>query len=80
MQLWETGLSRYWTYSPIPRADACFNKQQRSGSNQQRALNLEDFAGAFLILCIGLVMSLVSCALERFGTFFQRNIQIFHVL
>ncbi len=53
MELWETGLPQYWVKNSIPRAPKCFEKTNLRKSAIPKPIRLNDLAGAFLILGVG---------------------------
>jgi hypothetical protein len=53
MELWETGLPQYWVKNSIPRAPKCFEKKKLRRTAIPKPIRLDDLAGAFLILGVG---------------------------
>lgn len=68
VRLWETGLTRYWTNNLTPTnkgADQCFVKSKDVNSSvSQVGIKLQDLASAFLILGVGIGVSLLSFLME----------------
>ena len=65
MDLWESGLMRYWinTQPTIPEADQCFADSKRRISRLS-PIQLSDLTSAFLILGIGIGLATSSVFLE----------------
>jgi hypothetical protein len=65
MDLWESGLMRYWinTQPTIPKADQCFADNKRRISRLS-PIQLSDLTSAFLILGIGVGLATLSFLLE----------------
>ena len=66
MDLWETGLARYWVNELVPKAYECYhygNKIQKV-STRQVPIHLHDLISAFLILGIGIGLATFSFLLE----------------
>ncbi|XP_046447431.1 glutamate receptor ionotropic, kainate 2-like isoform X2 [Daphnia pulex] len=57
MELWETGLPQYWVKNSIPRASQCFEKTNLRKSAIPKPIRLDDLAGAFLILGVGVSLA-----------------------
>lgn len=66
MYLWETGLTRYWVDHLTPkRADQCFpEKKDPNSSIVTNKIKLQDLTSAFLILGIGIGISVVCFLIE----------------
>lgn len=62
MQLWETGLSRFWAKSLLPRADECFARN--TGKVKEAKIKLSDLTSAFFIFGVGMSASLGYFVLE----------------
>lgn len=64
MDLWESGMVRFWVKNLIPRSDECFASKESRASARQVAIHLQDLMGAFLILGIGLGLATLCYLLE----------------
>lgn len=53
MELWETGLPQYWVKNSIPRAPKCFEKISPRKAAIPKPIRLDDLAGAFLVMGVG---------------------------
>ncbi|XP_046635994.1 ionotropic receptor 93a-like [Daphnia pulicaria] len=53
MELWETGLPEYWVKNSMPRAPKCFEKTKLRRTAIPKPIGLDDLAGAFFILGVG---------------------------
>jgi ionotropic glutamate receptor len=53
MELWETGLPQYWVKNSMPRAPKCFEKTKLRRTANPKPIRLDDLAGAFFILGVG---------------------------
>ena len=68
IQLWETGLIKYWLSAYMPNIDKCVIFKHQSLRDEVRAVKaLEMFhlSGAFIFLLIGLLMALVAFIMEK---------------
>jgi ionotropic glutamate receptor len=65
MDLWESGLVKFWVnhLPTIPRADACFVSSKLRVSRPV-AIQLTDLTSAFLILGIGIGLAILVFLLE----------------
>lgn len=59
MYVWETGLVPYWVQNVIPKAYACFDKNQQKTTSKPNAIKLVDLTSAFLILGVGLGLGII---------------------
>ncbi len=57
MELWETGLPAYWVKNSIPRAPKCFEKTEIRRTAIPKPIRLDDLAGAFFILGVGVSLA-----------------------
>ena len=65
MELWETGMSRVWVAADIGKADRCFAKKEKASTTIRMVrIKLEDLSSAFLILGIGIGLSLLCFLFE----------------
>ena len=53
MELWETGLSRFWLKQTQPKADECYAIESNRRSAKHTGINLVDVPSAFFILGAG---------------------------
>ena len=65
MDLWESGLARFWVKSVTPRADECLDTNRKKKTARQVPIRLVDLTSAFLILGIGLGSAIICLMLER---------------
>jgi ionotropic glutamate receptor len=65
MDLWESGLVKFWVNNlpTLPKADACFVDRKRRFSRPV-AIKLTDLTSAFLILGIGIGLAILVFMLE----------------
>ncbi len=67
VQLWETGLARFWVEKLVPRADQCFVRNEKAGTSAHMhlaAIQLEDLTSAFFILGTGISLALFTFVIE----------------
>ena len=63
MDLWESGLMRFWVNNLIPKAYECFADNKRRVARLS-PIQLSDLTSAFLILGIGVGLATLSFLLE----------------
>ena len=63
IELWETGLPPLWTKNSLPPAPICFAKAKSNTSNKV-PIRLNDLTGPFLVLGIGLSLSIFLFLME----------------
>ena len=68
MDLWESGLIRYWVNERVPKADECYRSSDKiqKVSTREVPIHLHDLTSAFLILGIGIGLAALSFLLELF--------------
>lgn len=67
MNLWETGLPKYWAKEIVQNAGTkCLNKNEKPKTSSAAGIKLEDLISAFLILGVGIGLALVSFMIELF--------------
>ena len=66
MDLWESGLIRYWVNERVPKADECYRSSDKiqKVSTREVPIHLHDLTSAFLILGIGIGLAALSFLLE----------------
>ena len=65
MQLWETGFTRYWMENLTPsKVDKCFAKNKENSFVVTNKIKLQDLISAFLILGIGIGISILCFLIE----------------
>lgn len=72
MDLYESGLLRFWIKEITPQATECFTKSKRKSASQV-PIRLLDLVSAFLILGTGLGLALLSFLLEFIYSKLKRN-------
>ena len=72
MELWETGLPEYWVKNSMPHAQKCFKKTNQRKIAIRKPISLDDLAGAFLILGVGVSLATFSFLLENIIRFQSR--------
>ena len=79
MDLYESGLLRFWVKQLTPQAEECFLKRKKE-SARQVPIHLSDLVSAFLILSIGVGLAILSFVLELIYAKFKRhsNVRIRH--
>ncbi len=64
MELWETGLVRFWVKEVSPNAEKCYPTKGQKKSARQVPIYLSDLISAFFILGVGLGMAKLAFILE----------------
>ena len=65
MDLFESGLMRFWAKTVVPMADKCLTTKKRRTSSRQVPIYLVDLTSAFLILGVGLGLAILTFLLEH---------------
>lgn len=65
MQLWESGLTKFWVNELVQEAGTgCQRKNEKPKTSIAAGIKLEDLISAFLILGVGIGLALVSFIFE----------------
>ena len=75
--MWASGLINHWADKYTPNVDKCLiknNKPKINSDNGLKALMLQDFASAFLLLGLGLSVAFLVFLLEMI-VFFYKKVQ-----
>ena len=73
MELQETGFPEYWVKTSIPHAQKCFEKTNQRKIAIRKPISLDDLAGAFLILGVGVSLATFFFLLENIIRFQSRD-------
>lgn len=73
MELQETGFPEYWVKKSIPHAQKCFKKTNQRKIAIRKPISLDDLAGAFLILGVGVSLAIFFFLLENIIRFQSRD-------
>nr|CAH0103993.1 unnamed protein product [Daphnia galeata] len=73
MELQETGFPEYWVKKSIPHAQKCFKKTNQRKIAIRKPISLDDLAGAFLILGVGVSLATFFFLLENIIRFQSRD-------
>ena len=72
MDLWESGLLRFWIKELTPKAEECFASRKKE-SARQVPIRLPVLTSAFLILGIGVGLAILCFLLELIYANFKRH-------
>ena len=72
MDLWESGLLRFWIKELTPQAEKCFAKRKKE-SARQVPIRLYHLVSAFLILGIGIGLAVLSFLIKLIYAEFNRH-------
>lgn len=64
MELWESGIGRFWVKNSLLKAEECFALEVDRPLAKQASIKLVDLTSAFFILGVGISVSVLSFVWE----------------